>query len=131
MDHLKNDKEKLINIEGIVMLLDKFGTEINSTENIKKIKPRELKELNDKLESYFTTLSEIAEKNQSLPGFIRYKIINLIEKKIRGWQESKVDTSLRIKSLKEVHDEFEQEIIDNTSTVTNYSNNKNNNRDYV
>ena len=92
-----------------MILLDKFGTEINSAENLNKIKSQELNLLNVKIETYFESLSNIAKK-YALPGFIKYKIINLNEKKNRGWLESKVDQVLKIKSLKEVRDEFEQEM---------------------
>jgi len=128
MDHLLLKREKLINIEGIVMLLDKFGTELNSSDSINKMKQNELKELNNKLEPYFRELNKLAESDNSLPGFIKYKIINLNEKKNRGWQESKVDQVLKIKSMKEVHDEFEQSIKEsNQNTQTQITSSQNDN----
>lgn len=130
LDHLQKNLEKLINIEGICMLLDKFGTEINNNENNNKMNSDKLQELNDKLDYYFNTLKELEQTNTNLPGYIRYKIINLMEKRKRGWQESKVDRVLKIKSLKEVHEEFEQEIKDNvTSNNSNLSNNNQNEKD--
>lgn len=130
LDHLQKNLEKLINIEGICMLLDKFGTEINNNENNNKMNSDKLQELNDKLDYYFNTLKELEQTNTNLPGYIRYKIINLMEKRKRGWQESKVDRVLKIKSLKEVHEEFEQEIKDNvTSNNLNLSNNNQNEKD--
>jgi len=129
MDHLLLKRGKMVNIEGIVMLLDKFGTELNSSDSINKMKQNELKELNNKLEPYFRELNKLAEESDnSLPGFIKYKIINLNEKKSRGWQESKVDQVLKIKSMKEVHDEFEQSIKEssqNTQTQVISSQNDN------
>lgn len=122
MDHLKQKKDKLLNIEGIVMLLDKFGSEINNIDNNYKIKPHELMELNEKLESYFKFLNIVAATNKNLPGFIKYKIINLVEKRNRNWQESKVDMASRVKSLKEVHEEFEHEIKENSGNTTNNNN---------
>ncbi len=135
LEHLQKNLEKLINIEGICMLLDKFGTQINKNENTNKVKSQKLNELNDKLDYYFNTLIKLETSNSNLPGYIRYKIINLIEKKKRGWQESKVDQVLKIKSLKEVHKEYEQEINETSPTNNNNLNNsvqnQTDNKEYV
>ncbi len=130
LEHLQKNLEKLINIEGICMLLDKFGTEINKNEKTNKVISQKLNELNDKLDYYFNTLIELENSNSNLPGYIRYKIINLIEKKKRGWQESKVDQVLKIKSLKEVHQEFEQEIKETSPKNNNSNNSVQNQEDY-
>ena len=130
MDYLlKSIEEKTINIEGIVMLLDKFGTEINNglQDGSTLVKQSEIKDLNEKLEVYFDMLKEISNTKSNLPGFIKYKIINLVEKKNRGWHESKVDQVLKIKTLKEVHEEYEQELKDNSNAINNNYNNNNNN----
>lgn len=114
------------------MLLDKFGTEINNSENSNKLNSQKLQELNDKLDSYFDTLINLETTNSNLPGYIRYKIINLIEKKKRGWVESKVDQVLKIKSLKEVHDEYQQHIKETSPNNNNNSvQNQENNEEYV
>jgi len=57
-----------------------------------------------------------------LSGYIKYKIINLIEKKHRGWSESKVDQNLKIKSKQEVSEEYHQELMDKgeETITTNY-----------
>lgn len=100
-------KKTNINLEGIVILLEKFGTSINKAET--KIKKDELNELNDKISHYLHELDKLQEKDKNLPGFIKYKIINLREKKNRGWVESKVDQSLKIKTKQEVGEEYDKE----------------------
>lgn len=101
------DKKTNINIEGMVILLEKFGTSINKPDA--KVKKEELVELNEKLGYYLTELDKLQEKDKDLPGHIKYKIINLREKKNRGWIESKVDQSLKIKTKQEVGEEFDKE----------------------
>ncbi len=97
---------KLINIEGIVILMDKFGTLINKYDQ--KIKPEELVDFNKRIDEYINKLDSLCSDN-SIPGHIRYKIINLIEKRRRGWEESKVDQSNVAKGIKEVREEYENE----------------------
>lgn len=101
------EKATNINIEGLVILLEKFGTSINKPDA--KIKNEELHELNKKIGYYINELDFRQENNKKLPGFIKYKIINLREKKNRGWIESKVDQSLKIKSKQQVGDEYDKE----------------------
>ena len=110
-----------VNIEGIVILLEKFGTSINKPDS--KIKKEELSKLNEKIEIYLVVLDKMREENKNLPGFIKYKIINLREKKKRGWVESKVDESLKIKTKREVGDEFDQEQRDKGKFLINKSGN--------
>ncbi len=100
-------KKTNINLEGIVILLEKFGTSINKPET--KIKRDELNELNDKISYYLDELDKLQDKDKNLPGFIKYKIINLREKRNRGWIESKVDQSLKIKTKQEVGEEYDKE----------------------
>lgn len=101
------EKATNINIEGLVILLEKFGTSMNKSDA--KIKNDEFNELNDKISYYINELDRRQEKDRKLPGFIKYKIINLREKKNRGWIESKVDQSLKIKSKQEVGAEYDKE----------------------
>jgi hypothetical protein len=101
------DKKININLEGMVILLEKFGTSINKQDA--KIKKEELVELNEKIGYYLNELDKLQDKDRNLPGYIKYKIINLREKKNRGWVESKVDQSLKIKTKQEVGEEFDKE----------------------
>jgi hypothetical protein len=98
---------KQINIEAIVILMDKFGTLINKYDS--KMKPDELTEFNQKIDDYLNKLDSIQNADSNLPGHIRYKIINLIEKRDRGWEESKVDKSTTAKGIKEVREDYEIE----------------------
>jgi hypothetical protein len=98
---------KQINIEAIVILIDKFGTLINKYDA--KMKPEELNEFNQKINDYLNKLDSIQDADKNLPGHIRYKIINLIEKRNRGWEESKVDKQSTAKGIKEVREEHETE----------------------
>ena len=69
---------KLINLEGIVILIDKFGTLMNS--QLVKINETELRDFEKKIEDYIQKL-ELIQSKDNIPGYIKYKIINLIEKK--------------------------------------------------
>ena len=69
---------KLLNLEGIVILIDKFGTLLKNQKG--KIKENDLKEFENKLDNYINKL-DLIQENEKLPGHIKYKIINLIEKK--------------------------------------------------
>ena len=98
---------KQINVEAIVILMDKFGTLINKHDA--KMKPDELYDFNAKIDGYLNKLHSIQEADENLPGHIRYKIINLIEKRNRGWEESKVDKSSVAKGMKEVREDHEND----------------------
>jgi len=83
IDHLFKNPT-YINIEGIVILIDKFATRLNS-ELEKKLKPDEKREFNSKINDYLQKLSNTQEEGiKKIPGYIKYKIINLIEKKTKG-----------------------------------------------
>ena len=95
------------NLEGIVILLDKFGTTLNKPDS--KIKKEEFIELNDKVNVFIGKLTAETDFDTTIPGHIKYKIINLVEKKNRGWTETLVDKLSIIKSVKEVKDDNEYE----------------------
>ena len=97
-----NEKMKLINIEELIIFIDRFGTLTFMEKN--KINSKKKNELNEKIEDIFTKLEKI--KNESkFPEYIKYKIINLIEKKKNNYQKSKYEKSLLAKSKKEVEEE--------------------------
>jgi len=95
------------NLEGIVILLDKFGTTINRPDF--KIKTEELNEYNARVNVFIDKLLEINETEDGIPGHIRFKIINMNEKKNRNWIETLVDKVSKIKSIREVKEDFENE----------------------
>ena len=99
--------ESLINIEGIVILIDKFGTWINLIE--KKLTDDALKEQNLKIDDKLERLRKIVEENTHLPGHIKFKVINLIEKKKNRWEQTEVEKLNKAKGIKEVKEEMNAE----------------------
>ena len=102
-DKENNEKLKLINIEEILILADKFGCLINIEKNKKN--SNDIKEYNDKIEEIFKKLEKIKDE-KIIPDFIKYKIINLIEKKNNNYQNTEYEKSLIAKSKKEIEEEF-------------------------
>jgi len=102
-----NNFMKHVCLEGIVILTDKFGTLINRQDT--KIKAKDQQKFNEDIETYLNRLNEIQENDKSLPGFIRFKIINLLEKKNKDWEESIVESTRKIKGKDEVREEHEIE----------------------
>ena len=101
-----NEKLKLIKIEEIIIFVDKFGTLIYTEQN--KINSKTLKELNEKLEDIFNKLEKIKDES-TIPDYIKYKLINLIEKKKNNYEKSKYEKSIIAKSKKEVEEESKTE----------------------
>ena len=97
---------RLINIEAIVILMDKFGTLISKYDT--KTNPDEIVEFSKKIDEYLKRL-EIIESDKNIPGHIKYKIINLIEKRNRGWEESKVDKTVLAQGKNQIKEEYESE----------------------
>jgi hypothetical protein len=97
---------KQINIEAIVILMDKFGTLISKYDT--KTNPDEILEFSKKIDDYIKRL-DIIESDKNIPGHIRYKIINLIEKRNRGWEESKVDKTVLAQGKNQIKEEYESE----------------------
>lgn len=114
----KIDKEnnfmKHVCLEGIVILTDKFGTLVNRQDT--KIKQEDQDKFNEDIEGYLNRLNDIQDNDKTLPGHIRFKIINLIEKKNSNWEESIVESTRKIKGKDEVREEHELEQRGGTST---------------
>jgi hypothetical protein len=106
-----NSLLKLFNLESFIILLDKFGSLLNRVDKENEEDIHFIKQTDE----YLAKLDNIQENDKSIPGYIKYKIINLLEKKKSGWKESKIDQSNKIKSLKEVKEEFENEKIGSIS----------------
>lgn len=98
---------KHVCLEGIVILTDKFGTLVNRQDT--KIKTEDQEKFNEDIEGYLNGLNDIQQNDKSLPGHIRFKIINLIEKKNKDWEESIVESTRKIKGKDEVREEHEME----------------------
>jgi len=69
---------KMIYLEAIIILLDKFGTLLKIKEN--KLKEEDKKSFNENINFYLLKLEEIYEKKQGFAQYIKYKIINLKER---------------------------------------------------
>ena len=100
-----DEQLKLINLEAIVILMDKFGTLLKNSES--KMKKEDLDNFNIKIDEYIQHLDQV-QKEGKIPGYIKYKIINLIERKKDNWVESKFQKSIAAKSLDEVRKEAQE-----------------------
>jgi len=98
-----------LNIEAIVILLDKFGTLINKID--KKMKVDQAQEFNGKIDEFIAKIEDFIEKNRSrLPGHVIYKVINLVEKKRNNWELSEVDKMQKAKGLDELNNEMDRQM---------------------
>ena len=98
---------KMINLEAIVILLDNFGTLLKVKEA--KMKEEDKKEFNEKVGSYLKKLEEVNEKEQGIVQYVKYKIINLIERSKNNWEKSKFEKSIEAKGKKDLEEEEENE----------------------
>lgn len=103
----ENDFMKHVCLEGIVILIDKFGTLVNRQDT--KIKLEDQEKFNEDIQGYLDRLNDVQQSDKTLPGHIRFKIINLIEKKNKNWEESIVESNRKIKGKDEVREEHELE----------------------
>ena len=75
----KNYEEfKFIFLEAIIILMDKFNTLLKNCESKKE--KEDLDNINIKIDEYIKHLDQI-QKEEKIPTYIKFKIINLIEKK--------------------------------------------------
>ena len=108
-----NDKNadkslKMINLEAIVILLDNFGTLLKSKED--KMKKKKKKQFNELVNEYLNKLKVVIEEEKGIVQYVKYKIINLIERSKNGWEKSKFDKSLEAKGKKDLEEEDENEV---------------------
>jgi hypothetical protein len=96
-------------LEAIIIFTDKFGTLVNNQKN--KIKKSDLNEYIEQIDDTLIKLEQI-QKRDKLPGFVKYKIINLLEKKKGGWEETKFERNSIAKGKENVKREFEEFLID-------------------
>ena len=101
----KNYKYKLINIQAIIIFLDKLGSLIQAEENIEQNKTKnENLTIKEKIKETFDKLDTI-KNDESIPGHIRYSIINLIEKKENNYKQSSFEKYIVAKSKEEIKEE--------------------------
>ena len=119
-----NDKNadkslKMINLEAIVILLDNFGTLLKAKEE--KMKEEDKKNFNEIVDEYLKKLEEVIEKEEGIVQYVKYKIINLIERSKNNWEKSKFDKSLEAKGKKDLEDEDEEKNDRGKSTLKPYT----------
>ena len=96
---------KLINLEGIVILIDKFGSLMNN--QCVKINETELRDFKKKIDDNIQKL-ELIQSKENIPGHIKYKIINLIEKMKSNWKETIFEKNIHAKGKDEIRKEYEE-----------------------
>ena len=85
----QNDKFKInLALEATINFLSKFGKKIFSNNNILSVN-----KLNNIINSNLKSILD----NKDLSGFLKYKIINLIEKQKNKWQDSLYEKSILAK----------------------------------
>ena len=110
----KNNDIKLINIQAIIIFIDKLGTLIHKEKEKEKEKNSKIKkEKNNQknfdkmLDEAFAKLEKIKE-DPAIPGHVRYSIINLIDKKNNNYKQSEFEKYITAKSKKEIEEEAKE-----------------------
>ena len=104
---VKVDKSlKMICLEAIVILLDKFATLLKIKEN--RLEEEDKKKFNEKINIYIKKLEEIIDKEKDITQYIKYKIFNLKERSKNNWEQSQYEKSLY--DLQKINLEEENEI---------------------
>jgi hypothetical protein len=88
-----NDKIKFLNLEGAVTLLTKFGRIIMERKNPKHVQNLD-NYINDNLYPIISNDNGKNNDNKGLPNYLKFKIINLIEKKKNNWKDSLYEQSI-------------------------------------
>ena len=106
-ENAKGDQKlKLINIQAIVIFTDQFGTLVHNQE--KKIASEDAIAFKQSIDKIFQKLDKVKDE-KDLPGFVKYSIINLIEKRKDNYKMSKLEEYRIAKSKKEVEQELENQ----------------------
>ena len=124
---IKNDQIKFLNLEGAIILLNKFGKIVFERKN-----PKHLQNLDNYLKDNIFPITEKKEIN--LPNYLKFKIINLIEKKKNNWKDSLYEQSIIAKgknnnniSIYHDHSGIDNNINIDESLMDNSINIRNNN----
>ena len=122
----KDAKLKLINIQAIIIFLDKLGSLIqNQKEPDKEKKIKEDLIIKEKIKETYEKLEKI-KIDETIPGHIKYSIINLISKKENNYKPSQFEQFIKAKSKKEIEEinkeskeaNNEKEIKEETKEIT-------------
>ena len=110
-ENIRNDiKLRLINLEAIIIFTDQFARLVYFKE--KKMEPEEAKTYNDNIKEIIQKLDKIKDI-PSLPGFIKYKIINLIETRKNNYQKPNDEKNKIVPLNEDVEKKYENyELID-------------------
>ena len=107
-DEGKDNKIKLLNIQTIIIFIDKFGALIQNEKENKKDKNKKEKgnkiNFEEKIKETFDKLEKIKEE-ENIPGHIKYSIINLIIKKENNYKQTELEKLLIAKTKKEIEEE--------------------------
>jgi len=104
----KSDQKLMIIIlQSIVIFTEQFGSLVHFQE--KKMDKIDAKYFKESIDKIFIKLDQV-KNEQSLPGYIYYSIINLIEKRKNNYQMSKFEEYMIAKSKKQVEKELESQI---------------------
>ena len=124
---IKNDQIKFLNLEGAIILLNKFGKIVFERKN-----PKHLQNLDNYLKDNIFPIAE--KKDSNLPNYLKFKIINLIEKKKNNWKDSLYEQSIIAKgknnnniSIYHDHSGIDNNINIDESLMDNSINIRNNN----
>lgn len=96
---------KFVYLEAIVLFTDKFGTLVVNQKE--KINNEDWADFQKRIRNCLTKLNDI-QSSMSMPGHVKYKIINLIEKEKTGWVQSSYEKSSDAKGKDEVRKEYEE-----------------------
>ena len=90
----KSKNLKMIYLEAIVLLLNNFGTVLKKIE--KKMKEEDKKTFIEQINIYINKLGEIIEKEKNIVQYLKYKIINLIERSNNNWEETNFEKKIYV-----------------------------------
>ena len=102
----QNNKNKmqLINIEAIIIFVDKLGSLMQKEKEPNKEKRiKENLYIKEKIKETFEKLEKIKDE-EIIPGHIKYLIINLIKKRENNYKQSEFEKYITAKSKKEIEE---------------------------
>ena len=94
-DESLSAKERFIFLESLVVLLDNFGKLVYERQNSDYI---------SRINSFLNEdLTDIQKNNKLIPSFIKYKIINLLEKRNNSWRDTLFEQATVAKGKNETY----------------------------
>ena len=127
---IKNNEIKYLNLEGAIILLNKFGKIVFDRKN-----PKHLQNLDNYIKDNICPIVEMKDNN--IPNYLKFKIINLIEKKKNNWIDSLYEQSIIAKgknnNISIYHDHeggnnninIDESLMDNSNKNISINNNTN------